>query len=255
MKISVIQPDIIWENKPANFACLEILISPLFNRTDLIILPEMFNTGFSMSVEQLSELPDGDTFRWMRSVAVKGNSGVCGSYMIKSDGQFFNRWVFVSPENESWYYNKRHLFSMGEEDKFFSKGHSRTIFNFRGMRICPFICYDLRFPVWSRNRNEYDLAIYSANWPGARINVWNTLIKARAIENQCYVAGVNRIGTDGMGISYCGESAIAGPRGEIINSVGNEQSVISADLSLSELTDFRNKFPVINDADEYYLNT
>jgi len=253
MKISVIQPDIIWENKSANFTSLEKLLSPLINRTDLTILPEMFNTGFSMSVEKLSELSDGDTFRWMKSVALKGNFGVCGSYMVKSDGQFFNRWVFVSPENESWYYDKRHLFSMGEEDKFFSKGNSRTIFNFRGMRICPFICYDLRFPVWSRNRNEYDLAVYSANWPEARISVWNTLIKARAIENQCYVAGVNRIGTDGMGISYCGESAIVSPRGELMNSVGDEENIISADLSMVELTEFRTKFPVFNDADEFTI--
>jgi len=253
MNITVIQPDIIWEDKSRNFEHLSVLISPLSDRTDLIILPEMFNTGFSMSVEQFSELPDGDTFNWMRAAAKNGNFGVCGSYMVKSNGQFFNRWVFVSPENRSIYYDKRHLFSMGEEDKNFSKGHSRIIFNFRGMRICPFICYDLRFPVWSRNRDEYDLAIYSANWPEARINVWNTLIKARAIENQCYVTGANRIGTDGMGISYCGESAIINPRGEIIESAANEECVISADLSMSELKDFRSKFSVLNDADDFSI--
>jgi omega-amidase len=253
MNVSVIQPDIVWEDKSRNFENLKVLITPLLNRTDLIILPEMFNTGFSMNVEQFAELPDGYTFRWMKAIAVKGNFGVCGSYMIKSNGRFFNRWVFVSPDNDSWFYDKRHLFSMGEEDKNFSKGDSRTIFNFRGIRICAFICYDLRFPVWSRNRNEYDLAIYAANWPEARINVWNTLIKARAIENQCYVAGANRIGTDGMGISYCGESTIVNPRGEIIESAANEECIISADLSMSELKDFRGKFPVLNDADDFSI--
>ena len=169
----------------------------------------------------------------MKSTAQKGNFGVCGSYMVKENGRFFNRWVFVSPEKEIWYYDKRHLFSMGGEDKFFSAGKSRLVFSFRGVRISPYICYDLRFPVWSRNSNDYDLVIYSANWPEARINVWNTLLKARAIENQCFVAGSNRIGTDGNGIKYCGDSAIIDPRGEIIASAdNNEECSVSAEISI-----------------------
>jgi omega-amidase len=252
MKISVIQPDIAWENKSRNFQNLSGLISPLFNQTDIVILPEMFNTGFSMNPGQFSESQEADTFNWMQSLAEMGNFGVCGSYMVIENGKFYNRWVFVSPLREVWHYDKRHLFSMGEEDKFFSAGKSKLVFTFREVRISPYICYDLRFPVWSRNHNEYDLAVYAANWPEARINVWNTLLQARAIENQCFVAGSNRIGTDGKGIKYCGNSAIIGPRGEVIASAGaDSEGSVSAEISLTDLSDFRKKFPVARDADNF----
>ena len=255
MNISIIQPDLVWEDKSRNFRNLDELISPLFNKTDIIILPEMFNTGFSMNPEQLSEAPDEETFEWMIKVADKGNFGLCGSYIVKQDMHFFNRWIFVTPESESWYYDKRHLFSMGGEDKFFSPGKTRLVFIFRGIRISPYICYDLRFPVWSRNCNDYDLMINAANWPESRSEVWNTLLKARAIENQCYVAGVNRIGTDGNGIKYCGESVILDPYGRIIASANsNEQGSITGEISMTELSDFRKKFPVLNDADNFSIN-
>jgi omega-amidase len=253
MKVSIIQSDLEWEDKSANFIKLGKLILPLNNRTDIVILPEMFNTGFSMNPVQLSEPEDGETFEWMKYASIKGNFGICGSYIVNSDGKFLNRWLFVSPEGESWVYDKRHLFSMGEENKFFSKGTSRLIFTFRGVKISPYICYDLRFPVWSRNRNEYDLAIYSANWPEARISVWNTLIKARAIENQCFVAGANIIGTDGNGIKYSGNSAIINPRGEVLVSADNKACTITSEISMNELSDFRNKFPVLNDADDFTI--
>jgi predicted amidohydrolase len=254
MKISIIQPELKWEDKSANLLRLGELISPLNGKTDIVILPELFNTGFSMKPESLSENEFSETYLWMKSTAKQGNFGLCGSYMVRSDGKFFNRWVFVSPDNEYWYYDKRHLFSMGEENVHFSRGESRLIFSFRGARISPYICYDLRFPVWSRNRNEYDLAIYSANWPEARISVWDTLLKARAIENQCFVAGSNITGTDGNGIKYCGNSLILNPRGEILVS-GELNAVCSltTDISLNELSDFRNKFPVVNDADDFSL--
>jgi omega-amidase len=254
MKISIIQPDLEWENKNANFSHLDDLILPLYGETDIVVLPEMFNTGFSMNPGQLSEPPEGETYRWMKNTAQKGHFGVCGSYMVKENNKFYNRWVFISPESNPYYYDKRHLFSMGDEDKFFSEGKSRLVFTYRGLRISPYICYDLRFPVWSRNRNDCDLLIYSANWPVTRINVWNTLLKARAIENQCYVAGSNRIGTDGTGIVYCGDSLIIGPRGEVFTGAeANKECVISAELSLSELSDFRKKFPVSNDADKFHI--
>ena len=255
MKISVIQSDLEWENKSPNFLKFEKLINPLNNKTDIVILPEMFNTGFSMNPAELSEPVDGETFVWMKSIALKGNFGLCGSYMVSSDGNFFNRWVFVSPEGESWFYDKRHLFGMGEENRYFSAGKSRLIFTFRGIKISPYICYDLRFPVWSRNRNDYDLAIYSANWPETRINVWDTLIKARAIENQCYVAGSNITGTDGNDIKYCGNSVIINPRGDVM-ALAEPDSVctITSEISIAELTDFRNKFPVSNDADDFSIN-
>jgi predicted amidohydrolase len=255
MNITVIQPDTVWEDKTSNFQNLSGLLSPLFNKTDIVIFPEMFNTGFSMDPKQLSESPNGETFMWMKSIAEKGNFGLCGSYIVKENTNYFNRWVFVSPENECWYYDKRHLFSMGGEDKLFSAGKSRLTFTFREIGISPYICYDLRFPVWSRNRDKSELIIYSANWPESRQSVWNTLLKARAIENQCYVAGANRTGTDGAGIRYCGESMIINPCGEIISSARNyRECSISAEISVAELHGFRKKFPVLNDSDDFTIH-
>jgi omega-amidase len=255
MKISVVQPDIAWEDKYANFRNLERLISPLNNKTDIVILPEMFNTGFSMRPAELCEPADGETFLWMRDIASRGNFGICGSYIVSEDSNYYNRWVFVSDNGASWYYDKRHLFSMGAEDRLFKAGKKRLIFRFRDVRITPFICYDLRFPVWSRNRNEYDLIIYAANWPEIRRNVWNTLLRARAIENQCYVAGANRTGTDGEGIKYCGESMVINPRGELIEYIeGYEEFSLTADISLSDLAEFRKKFPVMNDSDKFTID-
>jgi omega-amidase len=255
MKISVIQPDIAWEDKLLNFKNLSTIIKPLFDKTDLVILPEMFNTGFSMNPSALGEISDGITFEWMRNLSEKGNFGLCGSYIVTENDNFFNRFVFVSPGKDSWHYDKRHLFSMGGEDKIFSAGNSRLNFSFRGMRISPYICYDLRFPVWSRNTEGSDLLIYSANWPVARQNVWRTLLQARAIENQCYVAGSNRTGTDGSGIKYLGESMIINPRGEIIVSAEAEENCsITSELSILELSDFRSKFPVADDADRFTIN-
>jgi omega-amidase len=255
MKISVIQPDLVWEDKAANFANLGKLISPLYGNTDLVVLPEMFNTGFSMNPERLNEPPQAETFIWMKNISEKGNFGLCGSYTVKDQDNFFNRWVFVAPGNDYQYYDKRHLFNMGGEDKMFSSGNNRLVFSFRGVRISPYICYDLRFPVWSRNRNDCDLIIYAANWPECRINVWNTLLSARAIENQCFVAGSNRIGTDGAGIKYCGDSMIINPRGEIIKSASlNYETSVTCEISMTELSDFRNKFPVQNDADDFSIN-
>jgi omega-amidase len=255
MNITVIQPDIVWEDKFRNFQNLKRLIYPLYFKTDIIILPEMFNTGFSMRPAELSESPGEETFKWMKDLAEQGNFGVCGSYMVKDNMKFHNRWVFVSPDNESWYYDKRHLFSMGGENSLFSAGNSTLVFSFRGVRITSFICYDLRFPVWSRNRDVYDLIIYAANWPEVRQNVWNTLLKARAIENQCYVAGSNRTGIDDEGIRYCGGSMIINPRGELISSAQDKaECSISADISMVELSDYRDKFPVMNDADDFTIN-
>jgi omega-amidase len=256
MKISVIQPDIFWEDKASNINNLSDLLSPLFNKTDIVILPEMFNTGFSMNTEQLCEPTEGETLNWMRDIAGKGNFGICGSLIIKEHGKYYNRWLFVSPGSEYWQYDKRHPFSMAGENKLFSAGKSRLVFTFRGVRISAYICYDLRFPVWSRNTDKSDLIIYAANWPESRRNVWDTLLKARAIENQCFVAGSNRTGTDGMGIAYCGESMIISPRGEIIASAGIiNNSYVSAEISLTELEAFRSKFPVLNDADKFILDT
>jgi omega-amidase len=255
MKLSIVQTDLAWEDKSLNFLNLDKLIFPLYNKTDIVILPEMFNTGFSMNPERLSELPKSESFNWMKNHAINGNFGICGSYMVIENRYYYNRWVFISPETESWCYDKRHLFTMSDENKIFTPGEKILIFSFRGVKICPFICYDLRFPVWSRNINNYDLIIYSANWPERRSEVWNTLLKARAIENQCYVAGSNRIGTDGKGIKYSGDSMIINPRGMIIASSDQDiECTVNGEISMTELSDFRQKFPVLTDADNFNIN-
>lgn len=251
MRITILQPDLIWENVEANLSRLDGMMNSLRGHTDIIVLPEMFSTGFTMNTA-LCEEHHGRTFDWMKEQAVKGNFGVCGSYLVRDNQEAYNRFVFASPDTD-YHYDKRHLFSMGDEDKYFTPGRSRSIFEFRGMRISPFICYDLRFPVWSRNRNDYDLAIYVSSWPEARINVWNTLLPARAIENQCFVAGSNRVGCDGNGVCHTGMSRIINFRGEVMVSAAGEEGIISAELSLDELTTFRNKFNVLKDADDFNL--
>lgn len=253
MKISIIQQRIVWENKSGNFEKLEKILSQL-NKTDIVILPETFNTGFSTNAGKLSEPPFSETYEWMMNVSKKGNFGICGSYMVKEKGNLYNRWLFVAPEKKSWQYDKRHLFTITEEEKSFTPGTKRIIFKFRGVRISPNICYDLRFPVWSRNRNDYDLLINSANWPEQRRDVWLTLLKARAIENLCYVAGANCVGTDGNKIKYFGDSMVISPKGEILASAHNDKEcAISADISMTELTEFRKKFPVHKDADKFTI--
>lgn len=256
MKISVVQPDIFWEDKSRNLQLLSCIIEPLVNNTDIVILPEMFNTGFSVDPGRLFEMPDGLTFDWMKNLAEKGNFGICGSYIVKDGSNFFNRWVFMSPAGESWYYNKRHLFSIGGENEFFTAGDDKLHFSFRGIKISAYICYDLRFPVWSRNTGDADLIIYAANWPESRRNVWSTLLKARAIENQCYVAGSNRTGTDGAGIKYCGESMIIHPKGGVIATAGRVSDIaVTTELSVEELNDFRKKFPVGRDSDRFTIDS
>jgi omega-amidase len=254
MKISILQYDIAWEDKIANFDRLRKLIANDPEGSDLYILPEMFNSGFSMNVSKIAEAPQSDTFAWMSEIAAKTGAAVCGSYAVREGDKCFNRWVFVSPDKVSYHYDKRHIFSMGGEDKAFSPGHRRVVFTFRKVRICPTVCYDLRFPVWSRNRNDYDLLINSANWPVKREEVWETLVKARAIENHCYFAASNRTGSDGTGATYCGKSAVIDPKGKIISTPYNsEEAVINCRISLDELTDFRKKFPVWKDADEFKI--
>ncbi len=254
MKLTLIQPDITWENKPRNLEKLGEMISAIPAGTDIVILPEMFSTGFSMNPAELAESPKSVTFDWMHDIAAKFNFGICGSYIISENSNFYNRWIFVSPDGDVWIYDKRHLFSISGEEALFTRGEKRVVFKFRGIRICPNVCYDLRFPVWSRNRNDYDLLINSANWPESRRDVWITLLKARALENQCFTAGVNRFGIDGTGIKYCGDSMILGPKGEIIaEGKQNKESVITGEISLDELSHFRKKFPVLDNIDDFTI--
>jgi omega-amidase len=253
MKISIVQSPLTWEDRQTNFRNLAKLVASSLGNTDLIILPETFSTGFTMNVAENSEKMKGETYNWMKDLAIRGGCAVCGSYIVEEEGRFSNRFMFVTACTE-FRYDKRHLFSIGGEDKHFTRGGARTVFTYLGVRISPYVCYDLRFPVWSRNRNEYDLAIYVSNWPQARIEVWNTLLRARAIENQCFVAGSNRTGTDGEGVSHNGMSQIIDPRGNVIISAGEVSGkVISAEISMDDLTTFRNKFNVLRDRDDFEI--
>lgn len=255
MKVTLVQSDLIWENKDENFNRFKSVLSGLYKTTDLVILPEMFTTGFSMNSKQLGEFFPGPTFNWMKEQSEKGDFSICGSYISKSDEDYFNRLLFFKPNGEYSFYDKRHLFGMGGEDKVYTSGRERVIVNYLNTRICLQICYDLRFPVWSRNRGDYDVLVYVANWPDIRKEVWSTLMKARAIENQCYVIGVNRIGHDGEGLTYSGDSMVINPHGNIISSIGpNIEGIVTVEISMEELTAFRKKFPVLKDADDYLIS-
>jgi omega-amidase len=255
MKITLIQTHIIWENRSANLSKLEKLLNTVPEGTDLVVLPETFTTGFSMNTEILAEDFKAETLSWMCTMAKTRQFGICGSFIAKAENHCYNRFAFATPGGITHTYDKRHLFSIGGENESFCRGTETKVFSFMDFRIRPLICYDLRFPVWIRNKNDYDLIICVANWPESRRDVWNTLLKARAIENQCYVAGVNRVGDDNTGNKYAGESVILDPRGRIIAGLKeNEEGTATAEISLAELTSFRKNFPVWRDADDFTLN-
>jgi predicted amidohydrolase len=255
MKISLVQTDIEWENKKANFNRYESLLKGLEGKTDVVVLPEMFNTGFSMNSGDLAESMNGETMNWMGEITSRNGFGMIGSIIIKEQGRYYNRLIFMKPDGSYTTYDKGHLFRMEKENLFYTRGSSTVIDSYRNWNFSLQICYDLRFPVWSRNRkNNYDILVYIANWPAARRNVWNTLLMARAIENQCYILGVNRIGKDGNGIDYCGDSVVIDPRGNVVvKSKLNAEEVITCEISHDELVTFRTKFPVWLDADPFKL--
>jgi omega-amidase len=252
--VTLVQTDIIWENPEANLRNYETLIRSYQKPTDALLLPEMFTTGFSMNSKQFAEGMDGNSVSWMKQLAKDTGAAVGGSLIIKEDQLIYNRFIWAKPEGTLKYYDKRHLFFLERESNAYAPGNQRIIVAHKGLRILLATCYDLRFPVWLRNRNDYDAIFLIANWPSARKEVWIKLLYARAIENQCYVAAVNRIGTDGNGLTYSGESVIINPKGNImqIASLTNEESV-TVDLDLNELSAFRKKFPVWLDADDFDL--
>lgn len=254
LHIALFQMDLVWEDCPANLLKIDHLLEKVSESTDIVFLPEMFTTGFSMKVAELAEPMDGSAMQWLRQRSRENNLAICGSLIIQENNHYFNRLVFVQPDGQVQHYDKRHLFTMGDEEKHYHKGSGRLIVNYKGWRICPLICYDLRFPVWSRNRDEYDLLVYAANWPRQRDEVWNTLLKARAIENQAYVAGINRVGMDGQQIPYSGHSQILDAKGICLASAEVEkEAIIPAALSYSALQRFRTAFPVLKDADTFNL--
>ena len=252
LSISVIQSDLVWEDIDANLKAFTQKIE-LVQQTDLIVLPETFSTSFSMNSEALAEAMDGKTMTWLAKIAKMKNAVVAGSAILKEDNQIFNRFIWMKPDGTFEKYDKRHLFRMGNEHEHFSGGNERLIVELKGWKICPQICYDLRFPVWSRNiKQEYDLLLYVANWPEVRIAAWEKLLYARSIENQCYVAAVNRIGIDGEGVNCIGNSMLIDPKGELLWKAANQkEETKTIELSLENLNEFRRRFPVGMDADEF----
>ena len=253
LNVSIVQADLRWHDAPANREYLAGLIGDIAEATDLIVLPEMFTTGFTMDAEAQAEPMHGESMAWLSGMAADKGAAVCGSLIIEDGGEFFNRFICMRPDGTFEQYDKRHLFRLADEDRHYSAGSKLVTFEHAGFRICPMICYDLRFPVWSRNRDGYDLLLYVANWPSRRHLAWRTLIRARAIENQAYVAAVNRCGTDGNDLPYAGGSAIIDFLGQDVVDLGDREGVATASLDLADLTVFRERFPFHADADRFEI--
>lgn len=252
MKIAALQTPLYWQDRDANLAHFQDLFKSMGD-VDLAVLPEMFTTGFSMAPEQIAEPAAGPTLAWLREIAQEYNMAITGSVAVRELGNHYNRMYWVGPEGEASY-DKRHLFRMAGEHKHYSAGTGRCIVAYRGFRVCLQVCYDLRFPVFCRNRNDYDLLIFVANWPASRRHAWSSLLTARAIENQAYVIGVNRVGEDGNGIEYSGDSVILDFLGQpLAHTSAHTPAILEADLSLADLQVFRDKFPAMLDADEFDL--
>ena len=253
MIVSLIQYAPIWEEVRLNLSCLDDMLQPLAGKTDLIVLCEMFPTGFSMNTGKIcSGENSARKLQWMQRQARLTGAMIAGSMAVMENAHCHNRFYWVSPDGDAGHYDKHHLFFMSDEQQHFTAGTERKQFEWRGWQIKPIVCYDLRFPEWCRNSRTkpYDLLICTASWPSARSDVWLTLLKARALENQCYVVGVNRIGEDGNGIQHKGDSVVYGPKGETLGRIPeNEETVITVELPLSTLHDFRRKFPVLDDMD------
>ncbi len=256
LTISLIQTELHWQQPALNRAMLAGKMAPLAGKTDLVILPEMFSSGFSMAPEQVAEPADGPSLQWLQQQAEQLQAAITGSLAIETEAGYVNRLFFVSPTGDVQYYDKCHLFRMGDEHSHYQSGQVRQLFHYRGWRILPLICYDLRFPVFSRNQNDYDLLICVANWPAPRRHPWRTLLQARAIENLCYVAGVNRVGTDGNGLAYSGDSMLVDFKGEPqLDAEAGQSFVASQTLLLDKLQQFREGFPAHLDADPFSLNS
>ncbi len=253
LTVTLIQAPLDWEDKTANLQRFDRHIAALGGKTDLIVLPEMFSTGFSMQPAPLAEGPDGPTFSWMAQKVKETGAVITGSLIASENGAFYNRLVWMQPDGEFHYYNKRHLFTHSREDHNYQPGHKRLIAEINGWKVCPLICYDLRFPVWSRNTEQYDVLLYVANWPEPRRNAWKSLLIARAIENQAYTLGLNRIGTDGNGLSYTGDSLVADYAGEPILHVAQQEGAFTVQLNHEAQQTFRKKLAFLPDQDRFQI--
>ena len=248
MKVTILQRNIEWANPALNVQRADEAIARNVG-ADLYVLPEMFSTGFCTYPEGVAEEMEGDSLRWMKAKAAQTGAAIAGSVAVHEDGKYYNRFYFVKPDGEVAWYDKKHLFTFGGEHERFTAGNERVVVEFKGVRILLEVCYDLRFPIWSRNHGDYDMILYVASWPTVRVGAWKSLLVARAIENQCYVAGVNRVGTDPTN-EYCGGSMVIDPYGKIVASCEDgTESTATAEIDIPALEAFRAKFPVLNDSD------
>ena len=253
MRVTLIQTNLHWENPTANREMFSAKFANLTGKTDLVVIPEMFTTGFSMRSKELAETMEGPTVHWMKTSAAKIGAVITGSMIIREGDNFFNRLLWATPTGKIIHYDKKHLFTLAGEQKHFSPGTERIVIDYMGWKICPLICYDLRFPVWSRNTEDYDLLLYVASWPDRRREAWQTLLKARAIENQCYTIGVNRVGEDGSDLSYAGDSTLIDFAGKSLLAVESVEGEFTAEISLSKRQDFIEKLPFLADRDQFTL--
>jgi predicted amidohydrolase len=253
LRVTMIQADLAWQAPITNRRQLAAHFRGLAGHTDLIVLPEMFTTGFTMDAEGLAEEMDGDTVHWLREESAAWGCAIAGSIIVRDGHRYFNRFLMARPDGMIEHYDKRHLFRMAKEHEHFKAGTHRKVIEFKGWRICPQVCYDLRFPVWSRNRNDYDVLLYVANWPARRRIAWQALLKARAIENLCYSVGVNRIGKDGNGASYAGDSAVYDFLGKPLGGEHGGDFVETVVLDREALELHRQEFPAHLDADDFEI--
>ena len=251
LRVTLVQTELAWQDPAANRRGLAGHFRGLSGHTDLVVLPEMFSTGFSMEAEQLAEDMGGPTIGWLREEAASLGCVITGSLIVRDAGRCFNRLVWARPDGSLEYYDKRHLFRLANEQQHYAAGTRRLVTEIKGWRVCPLVCYDLRFPVWSRNRGDYDVLLYVANWPSRRRTAWSTLLRARAIENVCYVVGVNRVGKDGNGAGYSGDSVALDFLGQVLGGERGGDFVETVVLDRESLATFRRDFPVHLDADEF----
>ena len=259
LSITLIQTALFWEDIDANLEQLTRKINSISTTTEVIVLPEMFSTGFSMQPEKFAERMDGKAVRWMHKTAMEKHVIITGSLMIEESGKYYNRLVWMLPNGQMGYYNKRHLFGYANEDRHYTAGNKRLIAQVKGFKINLQVCYDLRFPVWARQQTtedglaEYDILLYVANWPERRNYAWKTLLTARAIENQCYVIGVNRVGNDGNNIYHSGDSMVVNAMGETLYQKSDDEDIFTITLEKEPLDEIRNKLPFLRDADGFKI--
>ncbi len=253
LRVTLVQSFLHWEQPQANREAFAEQFAHLKGKTDLVVLPEMFSTGFSMRAGELAEPMSGPTMQWMQEQARQLDAIVTGSLIIEERGSYFNRLIWMPPDGAFRAYDKRHLFTLAGEDKVYSRGRNHLLVSWRDWTILPLICYDLRFPVWARNIHQYDLLLYVANWPERRVGAWSTLLAARAIENQCYVVGVNRVGEDGNGIYHSGDSALCDYQGNVLYRCTHQPDVFTAELQLEPQRTFRQKLAFLQDRDHFSI--